>query len=70
VLIYSFTFLFMILGLSFFSGLAIFIIGSYINYRISLKVRVYNKDKAKGKDQRMNYTNEALGNIKTIKFYS
>ena len=60
----------MILGLSFFAGLAVFIVASYVNYRLGLKFRAYNKERMKGKDQRMNYTNEALGNIKTIKFYS
>jgi len=70
VLIYSFTFLFMILGLSFFSGIFVFLVASYVNFKLGLSLKSINNDRMKGKDQRMNHTNEALGNIKTIKFYS
>lgn len=70
VIIYSFTFLFYTLGLSFFSGIGVFIIAFASNVYIGLKLEKVNCELMKRKDLRMNHTTEALSNIKVLKFYS
>ena len=69
VLIYSFTYLFYTLGLSFFSGIGVFLVAFVTNAILGVKLEKYQSIMMKKKDLRMNHTNEALSNIKTLKFY-
>lgn len=50
VIIYAFTFLFMILGLSFFAGIVVFIIAAFVNVKLGKKLRGYNTDRMEAKD--------------------
>ena len=58
------------LGLSFFSGIGVFVLALFVNVFLGLKLEHHNTALMKRKDKRMNYTNESLVNIKTLKFYS
>lgn len=70
VLVVAFVFLFHTLGLSFFSGIGVFITGFIANFGISYMIQKLNKEFMKKKDARMNLTQQVLSNIKTIKLYS
>lgn len=70
VIIFSFIMLFYILGLSFFAGIGVFLVGSLINLFIGIKIEKVYKDGLSKKDKRMNHTKEALSNVKTLKLYS
>lgn len=67
---FSFTFLFYTLGLSFFAGVGVFVVAFVVNSIIAFKLEKHNTAMMKKKDKRMNHTNEALTNIKTLKLYS
>jgi ABC-type bacteriocin/lantibiotic exporter with double-glycine peptidase domain len=70
VFIYTFTFLFYTLGLSFFSGVGVLLIAFVVNIIIGLQLEKLQKEIMVRKDKRMNHTTEAINNIKTLKFYS
>ena len=70
VLCYCFVFLFKTLGLSFFSGIGVFLLAFLTNLGLGILYKNQQKKVMKSKDNRMNHTNEALQNIKTLKFYS
>lgn len=70
VLIYAFTYLFVTLGVSFLSGVGVFVLAFFANACVGLKLQKLNKSLMARKDERMNCTNEAVTNIKTLKFYS
>lgn len=70
VLIYAFTYLFMTLGVSFLSGVGVFVLAFIANAFVGLKLQKLNESLMARKDERMNCTNEAITNIKTLKFYS
>lgn len=70
VLIYSFSYLFYLLGLSFLAGLSVFFIALFFNAILGLVIEKVDTKLMKAKDDRMNHTTEALNNIKTLKFYS
>ena len=69
VLIYSFTYLFYLLGLSFLAGLSVFAVALLVNFGLGMAIQVIDTKLMKRKDERMNHTTEALNNIKTLKFY-
>ena len=69
VLIVAFTYLFLTLGYSFFSGIGVFLVAFVVNSILGFKLEKWNTVMMKKKDFRMNHTNEALTNIKTLKFY-
>jgi hypothetical protein len=69
VLVYSFFFLFQTLGVSVFSGVGIFVLGSMFGYCLALKFKAVRSRLMKAKDERMNVTNETIQNIKLLKFY-
>jgi ABC-type multidrug transport system fused ATPase/permease subunit len=58
------------LGLSFFSGIGVFLLAFLTNLGLGILYEKQQKKVMKSKDNRMNHTNEALQNIKTLKFYS
>jgi ABC-type bacteriocin/lantibiotic exporter with double-glycine peptidase domain len=70
VLIYTFSFLFYTLGMSFWAGIGVFALAFVVNLIIGLKLEKVNTELMKRKDQRMSHTTEALSNIKMLKFYS
>jgi ABC-type multidrug transport system fused ATPase/permease subunit len=67
--IFCFYYLFSILGLSFFSGIIVFLFSMLVNYVLSQKIKNLEKELSKCDDSRMNHTSEALNSIKTLKFY-
>jgi ATP-binding cassette subfamily C (CFTR/MRP) protein 1 len=67
---YAFTMLFYILGLSFFSGIAVFVFAFVSNLGVGLILEKQQKEIMRRKDRRMNHCTEAIGNIKTLKLYS
>ena len=69
VIVYSFTYLFYTLGLSFFAGIGVFVVAFITNAILGLQLEKQQSAMMKKKDLRMNHTNEALTNIKTLKFY-
>jgi ATP-binding cassette subfamily C (CFTR/MRP) protein 1 len=69
ILGYCIIFLFKLLGWSFLSGLTVFAIGGIVNLYISKKIKDLDLEKKEKIDKRLNYTTEALNNIKTLKFY-
>jgi len=68
-LVYCTVFLSHLLGYAFLGGVAVFAVGGVINTVISKGIQNGDKKKQKLKDKRLNYTTEALNNIKTLKFY-
>lgn len=70
VMIYAFTYLFFTLGKSFFAGVGVFVLAFFVNAFVGLSLQKVNKALMAKKDLRMNFTNEAINNIKTLKFYS
>lgn len=67
---FAFVFLFYFLGLTFFSGIGVFVVAFISSTIVGGFVNKFNKAKMKKTDERMNFTNEAFSNIKTLKFYS
>ena len=70
LLVYCFTLLFKTLGLSFFSGIGVFVVAFITNLFIGLVIEKQYKEIMKRKDKRMSHTTEAIQNIKTLKLYS
>ena len=70
ILVCSFLVLFNILGLSFLSGIGIFILAFIVNAYLGAKAEKINKEIMKCKDRRMNVTTQAISNVKQLKFYS
>jgi ATP-binding cassette subfamily C (CFTR/MRP) protein 1 len=68
-LVYCTMFLTHMLGYAFLGGFAMFFIGAIINTLLAKGIQKGNKKKQKLIDRRLNYTTEALTNIKTLKFY-
>jgi len=66
----AFFLLFWYLGYSFFTGLGLFAIAFYINYKWTLYLSSINREMLKVKDERMQKTSEAINNVKTLKLYS
>lgn len=62
--------LFYILGLSFFSGVGVFVLAFVTNLIVGLILEKQQQEIMKRKDLRMNHTTEAINNIKTLKLYS
>ena len=69
ILTLSVIFLFYYLGLSFLSGIVVFIVAFIVNFILGIVSAYLWKAMMKTKDIRMNATTEALSNIKMIKFY-
>ena len=69
-LIAAFTYLFIYLGLSFFSAIAVFILGFFTNLFLCLGEAKNWGLYLNEKDKRMKLTTEALFNIKIVKLYS
>lgn len=65
-----FAFLFYYLGVSFFSGIGVFIISFFFNLYFGMLIGKYWSSIMTVKDERMNITTEVLSNIKMIKLYS
>ena len=62
--------LFYILGLSFFTGIGVFVLAFVTNLIVGLILEKQQGEIMKRKDRRMNHTTEAITNIKTLKLYS
>jgi ABC-type bacteriocin/lantibiotic exporter with double-glycine peptidase domain len=62
--------LFYYLGISFFSGIGVFVVGFIVNFAIGKKLEKYYAEVMKKKDARMETTTESLNNIKMLKLYS
>lgn len=67
---FAFFFLFYFLGLTFFSGIGVLFVAFLSSSIVGNKVQKIKKKYLKKRDDRMNFTVEALSNIKTLKFYS
>ena len=70
LLLYLIVMLFKILGVSFFTSMVLFALGFYVNKFIVKHMKRFMGAMMKAMDHRMNYTNEAIQNIKALKFYS
>ena len=64
------TFLFLILGLSFFSGIIVLILTFILNFFLGALSNKYWTIMLKSKDQRMSSATEALNSIKMLKLYA
>lgn len=70
VLVVCTTFLFYYLGLSFFSGVGVYVVAFVFNLLLSkIQARLQKVYMAK-QDARLNITTESLNNIKMLKLYS
>mmetsp|Transcript_21329 Transcript_21329/g.33007 ORF Transcript_21329/g.33007 Transcript_21329/m.33007 type:complete len:227 (+) Transcript_21329:396-1076(+) len=69
ILTYSFFMLFYTLGLSYLSGVAVFLVAFIVTAILGLRSQDLVTVVMKKKDRRMNTTTQALGNIKQLKFY-
>ena len=70
VLVYCFVMLFQKLGISFLSGVGVFVLAFAVNLGLGIISQRLQKQVMKRKDDRMNYTNEAVTHIKMLKMYS
>lgn len=70
LLAFAFAMLFWYLGLTFFSGIGVFVIAFITTYIVGVYLGKVNRAKMKKTDDRMNITTESFTNIKTLKFYS
>ena len=70
VLIYCFVMLFYKLGLTFLSGVAVFLVAFFSNLILGYINSILQKQLMDRKDERMNATNEAINHIKMLKMYS
>lgn len=70
MLIFCITTLFIELGVSFFTGILVFIFALLINTYIAKKNAELQKDYMKKQDERVNLTTESLNNIKMLKLYA
>ena len=69
-LVICFTFLFYYLGLTFFSGIVVFIFSVFCNICLSKILAKYQKQYMSKKEIRIGQTSECLDNIKSLKLYS
>lgn len=65
-----FVVLFVYLGLSFFSGVAVFLVTFFVNMYLGNTTAKLQKEFMKKQDARVNITTESLNNIKMLKLYS
>ena len=70
VLVYCFIMLFYKLGLTFLSGVAVFVVAFLTNLILGYVTARMQKQLMERKDKRMNATNEAINHIKMLKMYS
>jgi ATP-binding cassette subfamily C (CFTR/MRP) protein 2 len=70
LLLFSFAFLFYYLGLSFFAGILVLVLGALVNTALAYFNGTVWKQLSKMKDARMNATTESLSNIKMLKLYA
>lgn len=69
ILILSIAFLFYYLGLSFFAGIGVLVLGFITNFILGMISAILWKTLMTKKDERMNSTTETLSSIKMIKLY-
>jgi len=61
--------LFKLLGLSFLSGIGVFLVAFGVNAGLGYCGQIYTKRMMKIKDKRMTATTQAISNVKQLKFY-
>ena len=62
--------LFIQFGISFLSGIAVFVLSFLVNVKISSEKAKLQRAYMKKQDERVNATSECLNNIKTVKMFS